>query len=144
MTMTKNEFKKLVKMQAFRKMESNDRRRRLDGRTELNAFNMVEDLLPEVIRYDVTANGNIKADYIAKNLSKYKNLHIFTNNTIGITEYDNNPYRIILILKASYLGALKVKTSDIYGKRLTLTEVMKLVEDGKAKQYSKLTEALGL
>ena len=66
------------------------------------------------------------------------------NNTIGITEYDERPFRVIVVIKATYQNVLRVKTSDILGKRLTLNELLEMVESGKAKEYNKVKEALGL
>ena len=92
---------------------------------------------------DNKPSASIKNDYFNLN-TNFKNVHTFNNNTIGITNYDTLPYRSIIIIKATFTGVLRVKTSDIYGKRLTLNELLELVAQGKAKKYNKLSEVIGL
>ena len=92
---------------------------------------------------DHKPSASIKNDYFNLN-TNFKNVHTFNNNTIGITNYDTLPYRSIIIIKATFTGVLRVKTSDIYGKRLTLNELLELVAQGKAKKYNKLSEVIGL
>lgn len=142
-TTTKELFIKMVQKQAQEKMLSNDRRRRLDGKLELATLEIVKDVLPNKVKYNLTSKGLIKADYFNLN-TNFKNVHTFNNNTIGITNYDTLPYRSIIVVKATFTGVLRVKTSDIYGKRLTLTELLELVNQGKAKRYNKLSEVIGL
>lgn len=143
MTTNKQQFIEMAKKQALEKMASNDRRRRLDGKLELATLEIVGDVLPNKVKYNLTSKGLIKSDYFNLNTS-FKNVHTFNNNTIGITNYDNLPYRNIIVIKATFKGVLRVKTSDIYGKRLTLNELMQLVESGKAKTYNRLSEVIGL
>ena len=143
MTTTKKEFIKMLQAQAQAKQEDNDRRRRLEGRLESKTLEMLGDLLPNVVRYNLTSNGNIKCDWFALN-SNIKNLHIFTNNTIGITYTDLNPYRVILVIKATRCDVLRVKTADLLGKRLNLADLEEMEKQGKAKKYMRVCEALGL
>lgn len=142
-TTTKELFIEMVQKQALEKMQSSDRRRRLDGRLELATLEIVKDVLPNKVKYNITSKGLIKNDYFNLN-TNFKNVHTFNNNTIGITNYDTLPYRSIIIIKATFTGVLRVKTSDIYGKRLTLNELLELVTQGKAKKYNKLSEVIGL
>lgn len=140
---TKQLFLEMAYKQAQQKQESNDRRRRLEGRLEEKTLDLFADMLPNKVSYNLTSKGLIKADYIDLNI-KIKNLHIFNNNTIGITQYDERPFRVIAVIKATYQNVLRVKTADILGKRLTLNELLEMVENGTAKQYNKVKEALGL
>jgi hypothetical protein len=140
---TRNEFLEMALQQAKEKQANADRRRRLDGRLEEMTLNQFAELLPLKVAYNITSKGLIKADWVDLNI-KVKNLHIFNNNTIGITDFDERPYRVIVIIKATYQNVLRVKTTDILGKRLTLTELLEMVENGKAKEYNKVKEALGL
>lgn len=140
---TREQFLEMAYKQAQEKQLNADRRRRLDGRLEQMTLNQFADLLPLKVAYNITSKGLIKADWVDLNI-KVKNLHIFNNNTIGITDYDERPYRVIVVIKATYQNVLRVKTSDILGKRLTLNELLEMVENGTAKQYNKVKEALGL
>lgn len=140
---TKQLFLEMAYKQAQQKQESNDRRRRLEGRLEEKTLDLFADMLPNKVSYNLTSKGLIKADYIDLNI-KIKNLHIFNNNTIGITQYDERPYRVIAVIKATYTKVLRVKTSDIIGKRLNLADLEEMERQGKAKVYNKLNEALGL
>ena len=143
MTTTKTNFIEMLTKQAQEKMKDSDRRRRLDGRLELSMLEIVKDVLPNKIKYNITTKGLIKTDYYNLN-TNFKNVHMFVNNTIGITNYDNAPYRSIVIVKATFKGVLRVKTADIYGKRLTLTDLLLMLENGKAKKYDRLSEVIGL
>ena len=140
---TKIEFLEMAYNQAREKQLNADRRRRLDGRLEEMTLNQFADLLPNKVAYNITSKGLIKADWVDLNI-KVKNLHIFNNNTIGITDYDERPYRVIVIIKATYQNVLRVKTTDILGKRLTLNELQEMEANGLAKPYNKVKEALGL
>lgn len=140
---TKQLFLEMAYKQAQQKQESNDRRRRLEGRLEEKTLDLFAEMLPNKVCYNLTSKGLIKADYIDLNI-KIKNLHIFNNNTIGITQYDERPYRVIAVIKATYTKVLRVKTSDIIGKRLNLADLEEMERQGKAKAYNKLNEALGL
>ena len=140
---TRTEFLEMALQQAQEKQLNSDRRRRLDGRLEEATINQFAELLPNKVAYNITSKGLIKADWVDLNI-KVKNLHIFNNNTIGITEYDERPFRVIVVIKATYQNVLRVKTTDILGKRLTLNELLEMVENGKAKEYNKVKEALGL
>lgn len=140
---TKQLFLEMAYKQAQQKQESNDRRRRLEGRLEEKTLDLFADMLPNKVSYNLTSKGLIKADYIDLNI-KIKNLHIFNNNTIGITQYDERPFRVIAVIKATYTKVLRVKTSDIIGKRLNLADLEEMERQGKAKVYNKLNEALGL
>lgn len=140
---TKTLFLEMAYKQAQEKQQNADRRRRLEGRLEEKTLDLFADLLPNMVNYNLTSKGLIKADYIDLNI-KIKNLHIFNNNTIGITSYDERPYRVIAIVKATYTKVLRVKTSDIIGKRLNLEDLQEMETLGIAKVYNKLNEALGL
>lgn len=140
---TKQEFLEMAYNQAREKQLNADRRRRLDGRLEEMTLNQFAELLPNKVAYNITSKGLIKADWVDLNI-KVKNLHIFNNNTIGITDYDERPYRVIVIIKATYQNVLRVKTTDILGKRLTLNELQEMEANGLAKPYNKVKEALGL
>ena len=140
---TKQQFLEMAYNQAREKQLNADRRRRLDGRLEEMTLNQFADLLPSKIAYNITSKGLIKADWGDLNI-KVKNLHIFNNNTIGITDYDERPFRVIGIIKATYQNVLRVKTTDVLGKRLTLNELQEIEANGLAKPYNKVKEALGL
>lgn len=140
---TKQQFLEMALQQAREKQENADRRRRLDGRLEQATLDLFAEMLPNKVAYNITSKGLIKADWVDLNI-KVKNLHIFNNNTIGITEYDERPFRVIVVIKATYKNVLRVKTADILGKRLTLNELLEMVENGTAKEYNKVKEALGL
>lgn len=140
---TKQQFLEMALQQAREKQENADRRRRLDGRLEQATLDLFAEMLPNKVAYNITSKGLIKADWVDLNI-KVKNLHIFNNNTIGITDFDERPYRVIVVIKATYQNVLRVKTSDILGKRLTLNELLAMVENGTAKEYNKVKEALGL
>jgi hypothetical protein len=140
---TKTEFLEMALQQAKEKQANADRRRRLDGRLEEMTLNQFADLLPSKVAYNITSKGLIKADWVDLNI-KVKNLHIFNNNTIGITDYDERPFRVIVVIKATYQNVLRVKTTDILGKRLTLNELQEMEANGLAKPYNKVKEALGL
>lgn len=140
---TKQEFLEMAYNQAREKQLNADRRRRLDGRLEEMTLNQFAELLPNKVAYNITSKGLIKADWVDLNI-KVKNLHIFNNNTIGITDYDERPFRVIVIIKATYQNVLRVKTTDILGKRLTLNELQEMEANGLAKPYNKVKEALGL
>lgn len=140
---TKENFLEMALQQAREKQENADRRRRLDGRLEQATLDLFAEMLPNKVAYNITSKGLIKADWVDLNI-KVKNLHIFNNNTIGITDFDERPYRVIVVIKATYQNVLRVKTSDILGKRLTLNELLAMVENGTAKEYNKVKEALGL
>jgi len=140
---TREEFLEKALQQAQEKQRNADRRRRLDGRLEEATINQFADLLPSKVAYNITSKGLIKADWVDLNI-KIKNLHIFNNNTIGITDYDERPFRVIVIIKATYQNVLRVKTTDILGKRLTLNELQEMEANGLAKPYNKVKEALGL
>lgn len=140
---TKQQFLEMALQQAREKQLNADRRRRLDGRLEEMTLNQFADLLPSKVAYNITSKGLIKADWVDLNI-KVKNLHIFNNNTIGITDYDERPFRVIVIIKATYQNVLRIKTTDILGKRLTLNELQEMEANGLAKPYNKVKEALGL
>lgn len=142
-TTNKQQFIEMLTKQAQEKMKDSDRRRRLDGRLELETLEIVKDVLPNKVKYNITSKGLIKSDYFNLNVN-FKNVHMFINNTIGITNYDTLPYRNIVIIKATFKGVLRVKTADIYGKRLTLTDLLLMLETGKAKKYNRLSEVIGL
>lgn len=146
MTIEKNLFIEMLERQASEKMQASDRRRRLDGRLELETLELLGDLLPSVVNYATTSNGNIRADWFKLN-SHFKNLHIFNNNTTYINTDAStlkNKYIVIVVIKATYKGVLRIKTQDIIGVRLTLTELLEMVHNGIAKPYSRVAEALGL
>ena len=146
MTIQKNLFLEMLENQAREKMQHADRRRRLDGRLELETLEMLGDLLPNSVYYATTSNGNIRADWFALN-SKINNLHIFNNNTTYINTDAStlkNKYIVIVVIKATYKSVLRVKVADIVGVRLTLGELQEMEQNGIAKKYSRVAEALGL
>ena len=51
-TTTKELFIEMVQKQAQEKMQSSDRRRRLDGRLELATLEIVKDVLPNKVKYN--------------------------------------------------------------------------------------------
>jgi hypothetical protein len=140
---TKEQFLEMAYAQAREKQANADRRRRLEGRLEEKTLNIVESALSSKVAYNLTPKGLIKADWVDLNI-KYKNLHIFNNNTIGISEYDENRYRVILVIKATYCKALRVEMDSIRGQRLNLEDLKALEVQGIAKEYKRLSEALGL
>lgn len=141
--MKRNEFITLVKEKAEEKMQSNDRRERLHGRLDYQTIEAVQDILPNVIEYNMTKNNNIKSDYINLNI-KVKNLYLFSHNTASIQVNPSSNYIVILIIKATMHEVLKIKTADVVNERLTLAKIKELKEKGKAKTHEKLTGALAL
>lgn len=141
---TKQEFLEMAYNQALNKQDlSMPRQRRLDGRLEQATLDLFAEMLPNKVAYNLTSKGLIKADWVDLNI-KVKNLHIFNNNTIGITDYDERPFRVIVVIKATYKNILRVKTTDILGKRLNLNDLQEMEANGLAKPYNRLKEALGL
>ena len=142
--LAKQLFINLVMEKAEEKIASSERRERLQGRLEKATIKAVRDVLPSQVVYNTTKNGNIKADYINLNI-RMKNLHLFAHNTAAIQVNDlSNKYTIILVIKATYQGALRIKTEDIKGARVTLEMLQQLEKNGKAKRADKLSDALGL
>lgn len=137
----KENLVQMLKEQANQKMLSSDRRRRLDGRLELETLKVVADLLPEECKYLTTANGNIRADYYALNCP-LSNIHIFNNNTTYIQSNSKETWTYVVVIKATYQKVIKVRTKYVLNYRLTLREILDLVEDGLAKTYESLEAAL--
>lgn len=140
--MNKKDFIELLEMQATEKMLSNDRRRRLDGRLEKNTIDLLASFLPNTCKYLMTSKGCIRADWFSLNNTRFKNLHIFNNNTIYIQDKDNYKYTTIIIIKATEITILRGLTSDLLGLRLTLTEIKNLERLGALKRYNKLCDVL--
>lgn len=140
---TKEQFIEMAYAQAREKQANADRRRRLEGRLEEQTLDIVASVLPSKVAYNLTPKGLIKADYVGLNVN-FKNLHIFNNNTMGISEYDENRFRVVLVIKATYCKALRIEMDNIRGQRLNLEDLKKLEAQGIAKEYKRLSEALGL
>lgn len=147
MTIQKNLFLEMLERQAMEKMQHADRRRRLDGRLELATLEMLGGLLPSVVHYATTSNGNIRADWFALNNNRFKNLHIFSNNTTYINTDAStlkNKYLVVVVIKATAKTVYRIKVADVVGVRLTLGELQEMEHNGIAKKYEKVAEALGL
>lgn len=141
---SKNEFIDLAHTQAMALCESDDRRRRLDGRLQLETLDIISDILPSNVIYELTNKGAINQNYIKRNI-KVRNLHILNNNTSYIQESDATfKYYNIIVIKATHKGVYKIPTQYITGVRLTLEKILELEKQGIAKKHNKLSEVLGL
>ena len=137
----KDLFIEMVKKQATDLLNDNDRRRRLDGRLQLQTIEIVKDILPDYVVYKETTNGRISQGYLNLNVN-YRNLHLFNNNTIAITRDDLlYKYTTIVVIKATIKNVYRVLTSDIVNKRLTLKELLTIPS---LKEYKTIKESLGL
>lgn len=137
----KDLFIEMAKKQAMELLNDNDRRRRLDGRLQLQTINIVSEILPDYVVYKETAKGKISQGYLNLNVN-YRNLHLFNNNTIAITRDDLlYKYTTIVVIKATIKNVYRVKTSDIVNKRLTLKELLSIPS---LKEYKTIKESLGL
>lgn len=136
-TTTKEQLIELLERQASEKQASTDRRRRLDGRLEAETLDALADLLPNVCKYQITTNGNIRADWFALNCN-IKNLHIFNNNTQYIQIDTTTKYTYIVVIKATFQAIVKVKTRIVLYDRLTLEEIKFLIEEGQAETLESL------
>jgi len=137
----KDLFIEMAKKQAMELLNDNDRRRRLDGRLQLQTINIVSEILPDYVVYKETPNGKISQGYLNMNV-KYRNLHLFNNNTIAITRDDLlYKYTTIVVIKATIKNVYRVLTSDIVNKRLTLKELLTIPS---LKEYKTIKESLGL
>ncbi len=137
----KDLFMEMVKKQATDLLNDNDRRRRLDGRLQLQTIEIVKDILPDYVVYKETTNGRISQGYLNLNVN-YRNLHLFNNNTIAITRDDLlYKYTTIVVIKATIKNVYRVLTSDIVNKRLTLKELLTIPS---LKEYKTIKESLGL
>lgn len=137
----KDLFIEMAKKQAMELLNDNDRRRRLDGRLQLQTINIVSEILPDYVVYKETAKGKISQGYLNLNVN-YKNLHLFNNNTIAIVKDDLiYKYTTIVVIKATVQNVYRVLTSDIINKRLTLKELLTIPS---LKEYKTIKESLGL
>lgn len=136
----KKVFIEMVEKQARELLNDNDRRRRLDGRLQLQTINIVKEILPDYVVYKETPNGKISQGYLNLNV-KYRNLHLFNNNTIAIQRDDLlYKYTTIVVVKATVQNVYRVLTSDIVNKRLTLKELLAIPS---LKEYKTIKESLG-
>ena len=137
----KDLFIEMAKKQARDLLNDSDRRRRLDGRLQLQTINIVSEILPDYVVYKETPNGKISQGFLNLNVN-YRNLHLFNNNTIAIVKDDLlYKYTTIVVIKATVQNVYRVLTSDIVNKRLTLKELLSIPS---LKEYKTIKESLGL
>ncbi len=138
---SKKVFIEMAKKQALDLLNDGDRRRRLDGRLQLETINIVAEILPDYVVYKETPKGKISQGYLNLNVN-YRNLHLFNNNTIAIQRDDLlYKYTTIVVIKATVQNVYRVLTSDIVDKRLTLKELLAIPS---LKEYKTIKESLGL
>lgn len=138
---TKEELIKMLESQANEKMQDKDRRRRLDGRLEKTTIELLSASLPDIVKYQKTTSGNIRADWFALN-NNIENLHIFNNNTQYIQTLKTYKYTYIVVIKATYQGVIKCLTKNITDERLTLENIKWFISEGLMKEYTSLESAL--
>lgn len=141
--MNKKTFLQLQKNTIEELQANATKQRRLDARLTGAFLEVIEDVLPNGLDYStitLNKNGlvNIKdMTLLLRKALKKNNLYSFVNNSAGdINKFNNNI--LIIVCKGTFKGVIKCKRSDVIGDKITLNNLIDLLESKKATLYDKL------